>query len=66
MIYGYNTCTSQVRRLHLVWQVGSIGEVAAAQSLLNNLLKDDIVDDGYVRIGSSRWTLQLKLTLTMI
>ena len=50
MIYGYNTCTSQVRRLHLVWQVGSIGEVAAAQSLLNNLLKDDIVDEGYVRI----------------
>ncbi|KAK9607398.1 hypothetical protein V6Z93_000945 [Aspergillus fumigatus] len=48
MIYGYNTCTSQVRRLHLVWQVGSIGEVAAAQSLLNNLLKDDIVDDGYI------------------
>ncbi|KAH3043573.1 hypothetical protein KXV27_005650 [Aspergillus fumigatus] len=48
MIHGYNTCTSQVRRLHLVWQVGSIGEVAAAQSLLNNLLKDDIVDDGYI------------------
>lgn len=26
MIYGYNTCTLQVRRLHLVWQVDSIGE----------------------------------------
>ncbi|EAL91125.1 ferric reductase family protein [Aspergillus fumigatus Af293] len=48
MIYGYNTCTSQVRRLHLVWQVESIGEVAAAQTLLNNLLKDDIVDEGYI------------------
>ncbi|KAH2362573.1 hypothetical protein KXV98_004922 [Aspergillus fumigatus] len=48
MIYGYNTCTSQVRRLHLVWQVESIGEVAAAQSLLNNLLEDDIVDEGYI------------------
>lgn len=26
MIYGYNTCTLQVRRLHLVWQIESIGE----------------------------------------
>ncbi|RMJ21260.1 FAD-binding domain-containing protein, partial [Aspergillus sp. HF37] len=24
MIHGYNTCTSQIRRLHLVWQVESI------------------------------------------
>ncbi|THC89974.1 hypothetical protein EYZ11_010563 [Aspergillus tanneri] len=47
MIYGYNTCTSQVRRLHLVWQVESMGEIVAAQGLLNNLLKDDIMDEGY-------------------
>lgn len=26
IIYGYNTCTLQARRLHLVWQVESIGE----------------------------------------
>jgi hypothetical protein len=26
MIYGYNTCALQVRRLHLVWQIESIGE----------------------------------------
>ena len=26
MIYGYNTSTLQVQRLHLVWQVQSIGE----------------------------------------
>jgi hypothetical protein len=26
MIYGYNTSTLQIRRLHLVWQVQSIGE----------------------------------------
>lgn len=50
MIYGYNTCTSQVRRLHLVWQVESVGEMTAALALLNNLLKDDIMDEGYVRI----------------
>ncbi|KAA8652089.1 ferric reductase family protein [Aspergillus tanneri] len=48
MIYGYNTCTSQVRRLHLVWQVESMGEIVAAQGLLNNLLKDDIMDEGYI------------------
>jgi hypothetical protein len=50
MIYGYNTCTSQVRRLHLVWQIEAIGEIIAAQGLLNNLLKDNIMDEGYVRI----------------
>lgn len=42
MIYGYNTCTSQVRRLHLVWQVESIDEMAAAFYLVNKLLMDDI------------------------
>lgn len=56
MIYGYNTCTSQVRRLHLVWQVESIDEMAAALYLVNKLLKDDIMDESYVSIryfGSS-------------
>lgn len=48
MIYGYNTCTSRVRRLHLVWQVEAADEMTAAQTLINNLLEDDIVDDGYV------------------
>lgn len=27
MIYGYNTCTSQIRRLHLVWQVETMGQL---------------------------------------
>lgn len=53
-IYGYNTCTSQIRRLHLVWQVESIDEMSAALTLLNRLLKDDIVDGGYVGIASTR------------
>ncbi|KAJ5276525.1 uncharacterized protein N7525_002882 [Penicillium rubens] len=48
MIYGYNTCTSQVRRLHLVWQVESVDKMTPALSLINNLLKDDIMDDGYI------------------
>lgn len=51
MIYGYSTCTSQVRRLHLVWQVESVDKMTPALALLNNLLKDDIMDDGYVSIG---------------
>lgn len=55
-IYGYNTCTSQIRRLHLVWQVESIDEMSAALTLLNRLLKDDIVDGGYVGIVSTRET----------
>lgn len=51
MIYGYNTCTSQVRWLHLVWQVESVDKMTPALALINNLLKDDIMDDGYVSIG---------------
>ncbi|KAJ6119114.1 hypothetical protein N7471_013065 [Penicillium samsonianum] len=49
MIYGYDTCTSQVRRLHLMWEVKSVVEMAVAQTLLNNLLEDDIMNNGYVR-----------------
>ncbi|KAL4918127.1 hypothetical protein BDW62DRAFT_210819 [Aspergillus aurantiobrunneus] len=48
MIYGYNTYTSQVRRLHLVWQVESVDRMTPVLSLINNLLKDDIMDDGYI------------------
>lgn len=48
MIYGYNTCTSQIRRIHLVWQVESMDIAIAAQKLLNSLLVDDVMDDGYI------------------
>ncbi|PKX88862.1 NADPH oxidase family protein [Aspergillus novofumigatus IBT 16806] len=53
MIYSYNTCTSQVRHLHLVWQVELIKEVTAAQSLLNNLLKDNIILNISIYMGNS-------------
>ncbi|KAJ5183255.1 hypothetical protein N7492_000871 [Penicillium capsulatum] len=45
MIHGYNTCTSQTRRLHLVWQEGM---VAAAEEQLDDILEDDIIDKGYI------------------
>ncbi|KAL4889156.1 hypothetical protein BDV59DRAFT_210473 [Aspergillus ambiguus] len=48
LIHECKTCTSQVRRLHLVWQVELIDEIAAAQDLLNNLLDDDILDAGWI------------------
>ncbi|OJD20228.1 hypothetical protein ACJ73_08441 [Blastomyces percursus] len=48
MIYGYNTCTSQTRRIHLVWQLESLDIAIATQELLNSLLEDDILDDGYI------------------
>ncbi|EAA64355.1 hypothetical protein AN9023.2 [Aspergillus nidulans FGSC A4] len=41
LIYGYNTCTSHVRRVHLVWQ-------AETREQLNDLLKEDVLDDGYI------------------
>ncbi|CEO59625.1 hypothetical protein PMG11_04294 [Penicillium brasilianum] len=48
MIYGYNTCALQVRRLHLVWQIDSIEMTTSAQSLLDALLEDDVIDKGYI------------------
>ena len=29
LLYGYNTCTSRVRRVHFVWQVATIGKNAS-------------------------------------
>jgi NAD(P)H-flavin reductase len=72
LLYGYNTSTSHVRRVHFVWQVQTLGEpefrnssadsyksssissdiAVAAQPLLNSLLSDDVLDDGYVSRGS--------------
>lgn len=42
MIYGYNTCTLQVRRLHLIWQVESIGEYGVPQAFANTQLMRQI------------------------
>ncbi|RAL07957.1 ferric reductase family protein [Aspergillus homomorphus CBS 101889] len=44
MIQGYKTSTSQVRRLHLVWQVESGEAINTARALLNDLLGEDIID----------------------
>ncbi|KAF4768866.1 hypothetical protein HAV15_008768 [Penicillium sp. str.  len=48
LLYGYNTCTSHVRRVHFVWEVQTLDIAIAAQPLLNSLLSDDILDDGYI------------------
>ena len=63
LIYGYNTCKTRTRRVHLVWQLKTIGKFQsrfegdtykaidmgiAVQSLLNNALDDDTLDEGYV------------------
>ena len=53
LIHGYNTWTSRVRRVHLVWQVENRGrslkEIAiVAQEHVNELLKEDVPDNGYV------------------
>jgi NAD(P)H-flavin reductase len=64
IIHGYNTSTTQARRLHFVWQVETLGKhlgametdladsidvVRGGQDLLNHLLEDDTLDNGYVR-----------------
>lgn len=34
MIHGYNTCISHVRRLHLVWQIETIGQSISVNSIV--------------------------------
>ncbi|KAL1983541.1 hypothetical protein VTN96DRAFT_10280 [Rasamsonia emersonii] len=48
LIHGYNTSTSRVRRVHFVWQLRTLDIAIAAQPLLNSLLSDDVLDDGYI------------------
>ncbi|KAJ0413237.1 hypothetical protein BJY00DRAFT_306461 [Aspergillus carlsbadensis] len=48
IIYGYNTCTSQVHHVHLVWQVESKDMAISAQEQLNQLLEDNTMDNGYI------------------
>lgn len=63
ILHGYNTSTSRIRHVHLVWQLQALGKsslhmqrtelksadvVIAAQPLLNSLLTDDVLDNGYV------------------
>ncbi|KAJ5369940.1 rerric reductase like transmembrane component [Penicillium cataractarum] len=48
LFYGYNTSTSHVRRVHFVWQVQNIDIAISAEPLLNSLLSDDVLDEGYI------------------
>ncbi|KKZ68760.1 hypothetical protein EMCG_05636 [[Emmonsia] crescens] len=48
LLHGYNTSTSSIRRVHLVWQVETLDIAIAAQPLLNSLLVDDVLDNGYI------------------
>ncbi|PKX96275.1 NADPH oxidase family protein [Aspergillus novofumigatus IBT 16806] len=48
LLYGYNTSLVRVCRVHLVWQVQTMDIAVAAELLLNSLLDDDVLDDGYI------------------
>ncbi|QGA15970.1 hypothetical protein EYB26_003637 [Talaromyces marneffei] len=48
LLYSYNTMAGQIRRLHLVWEVDTLDMVVEAQPLLNDLLKDDSLANGYI------------------
>ncbi|KDN59968.1 hypothetical protein CSUB01_10309 [Colletotrichum sublineola] len=49
LVYGYNHCRGRTRQIHLIWQVTDLGIVHAAESILNPILNDDTLDDGYPR-----------------
>ncbi|KAH7108732.1 hypothetical protein B0J11DRAFT_602113 [Dendryphion nanum] len=48
LIHGYNTREVRARRIHLVWQVRDIDVTIAAQSLLNDVLDEDTLDNGWI------------------
>ncbi|GKT61192.1 FAD-binding domain-containing protein [Colletotrichum tofieldiae] len=48
LVYGYNHCRGRTRQIHLIWQVTNLGIVHAAESILNPILNDDTLDDGYI------------------
>jgi hypothetical protein len=67
LIHGYNTCTSYVRWIHLIWQVDNLGKLfrlinkigssditdfaISGTGQLNALLRSDVLDNGYVSIA---------------
>ena len=79
LIRGYNDFQVRTRRIHLVWQLESLRKQssiyphdrqltqtedgALAQDLLNQALKEDTLDDGYVRLPCPRFMIIL-LTLS--
>ncbi|PGG99692.1 hypothetical protein AJ80_09306 [Polytolypa hystricis UAMH7299] len=48
LIHGYNARSSRTRRVHLVWQLRTPDLAVAVQPWLNGLLKDDVLDNGYI------------------
>ncbi|KAH9203059.1 hypothetical protein DL95DRAFT_508823 [Leptodontidium sp. 2 PMI_412] len=48
LIHGYQTCKTRTRRVHLVWQLQSLDIGVAAESLLNDALDEDTLDDSYI------------------
>ncbi|CAG7978344.1 unnamed protein product [Penicillium olsonii] len=52
LIHGHNTCTMNVRRVHLIWQVKELDFAISSEHLLNGLLEDDVLDNGYILIIS--------------
>ncbi|QKX62575.1 uncharacterized protein TRUGW13939_09736 [Talaromyces rugulosus] len=54
LVYSYNTSVSRARRVHLVWQVKTIGPLTvsdipiAMQPILNSLLDGDVLKKRYI------------------
>ncbi|KAH7330031.1 putative cell surface metalloreductase [Rhexocercosporidium sp. MPI-PUGE-AT-0058] len=51
LIHGYQTCKTRTRRVHLVWQLQKLTTIdigVAAESLLNDALDEDTLDDSYI------------------
>ncbi|ODH50724.1 hypothetical protein GX48_03232 [Paracoccidioides brasiliensis] len=48
LIHSYNTSTSRTRRVHFVWQLRTLDTAIAVQPWVNELLQDDVLDEGYI------------------
>ena len=51
LIHGQKSCNGRTRRIHLVWHVEDIRRFTRMLDRLNDCLKDDAVDKGYVCTG---------------
>ncbi|OJD23047.1 hypothetical protein ACJ73_05605 [Blastomyces percursus] len=48
LIHSYNISTSRTRRVHFVWQLRTLDVAISVQPWLNELLQDDVLDEGYI------------------
>ncbi|KJZ70774.1 hypothetical protein HIM_09824 [Hirsutella minnesotensis 3608] len=50
LLHEYNSRKARSRRIHLVWELKTLDLAMAIESLLNDALRDDTLDNGYISV----------------